>query len=56
MPDADTKGSDWITVMEQMLNMKPKVVVPGHGEIGDDRLIQAVKPTLSPFKVMYWIW
>ncbi|CAM3718524.1 MBL fold metallo-hydrolase [Elizabethkingia occulta] len=46
MPDADTKGSDWITVMEQMLNMKPKVVVPGHGEIGDDRLIQAVKTYL----------
>lgn len=33
MPDPDTKASQWINVLSQVIAMKPKMVVPGHGSL-----------------------
>lgn len=33
MPDEDSKGSLWIKVIQQVIDMKPKIVVPGHGKL-----------------------
>lgn len=47
MPDADAKGSRWIAVLGQLLDLKPSIVVPGHGSIGDAALIRTVRDYLT---------
>ena len=37
--DADVDGTRWIEVLRWLESLDPRHVVPGHGEIGDDRLI-----------------
>jgi glyoxylase-like metal-dependent hydrolase (beta-lactamase superfamily II) len=37
--DVDVDGRHWITVVEELTRLDPKIVVPGHGEIGDAGLI-----------------
>lgn len=50
MPDADTKASRWIEVMKEVKKLKPKTVVPGHGEVGGIELINEVETYLSLVK------
>lgn len=42
MPDADTKPSQWIEVIQQARQLNPKIVVPGHGSVGGIELINEV--------------
>lgn len=42
MPDADASGTNWIQMLERMQALNPSIVVPGHGEVGDARLITAM--------------
>jgi glyoxylase-like metal-dependent hydrolase (beta-lactamase superfamily II) len=35
LPDEDAKGSDWITLLEELEQLAPAIVVPGHGDVGD---------------------
>ena len=37
--DVDVDGSAWIRVLEQLESLAPRVVVPGHGEVGDASVI-----------------
>ena len=37
--DTDVDGSRWIGVLEELQHLDPKVVVPGHGELGDATLL-----------------
>lgn len=37
--DTDVDGSRWLTVLEELQRLNPKIVVPGHGEVGDAGLI-----------------
>lgn len=42
MPDTDASGANWIQMLGRMEKLKPAIVVPGHGEVGDARLITAM--------------
>src|SRR5262249_33978869 len=41
--DTDVSGLGWIRVMEQLADRAPAVVVPGHGAVGDARLLARVR-------------
>lgn len=43
MPDADSDGSGWIEVLEQLEALEPDIVVPGHGATGGVELIQRLR-------------
>jgi glyoxylase-like metal-dependent hydrolase (beta-lactamase superfamily II) len=47
LPDADAHGSPWIDVLERLEALAPKVVVPGHGEVGETALIREVRSYLE---------
>ena len=47
LPDADSHGSEWITLLERLEAMGPATVVPGHGEVGDVGLIREVREYLE---------
>ncbi len=37
--DVDVDGHNWITVIEELQRLDPKIVVPGHGELDDTDLL-----------------
>jgi glyoxylase-like metal-dependent hydrolase (beta-lactamase superfamily II) len=37
--DVDVDGRHWITVVEQLMRFDPRIVIPGHGEVGDADLL-----------------
>ena len=45
--DTDVNGTTWIEVLRQLEALEPEVVVPGHGEVGDARLIADVRSYLE---------
>jgi len=45
--DVDVDGSRWIEVLEELLALKPEIVVPGHGEVTDATLIRDVRDYLA---------
>jgi glyoxylase-like metal-dependent hydrolase (beta-lactamase superfamily II) len=45
--DADVNGSRWIEVLEHLERLEPRVVVPGHGELGDAALVSTVRKYLT---------
>lgn len=45
--DADVDGGKWIGVLEELQRLGAKIVVPGHGEIGDASLLAATREYLS---------
>ena len=47
LPDADSHGSEWITLLERLEAMGPATVVPGHGEVGDVGLIREMREYLE---------
>jgi glyoxylase-like metal-dependent hydrolase (beta-lactamase superfamily II) len=38
-PDADASGKNWLTILDQLDELHPRTIVPGHGEVGDPTLI-----------------
>ena len=46
MPDPDTDALRWISQLERLELLDPAVVVPGHGALGDARLIAAARRSL----------
>lgn len=50
MPDNDTKPSEWIEVIKQTKALKPKIVVPGHGDVGGTELLNYFKNYLVMVK------
>jgi glyoxylase-like metal-dependent hydrolase (beta-lactamase superfamily II) len=38
-PDKDASGKNWLSILDQLDELHPRVIVPGHGEVGDARLI-----------------
>ena len=42
MPDKDTQPSKWINVLIKVKKLKPNIIVPGHGDIGDIQLLEDV--------------
>lgn len=45
-PDEDAVGGKWIAVLEQLEELEPAQVVPGHGEVGDAAMITTAKQFL----------
>lgn len=45
--DTDVDGSRWIDVLDRVLELDPKVVVPGHGEVTDASLVRDVRDYLA---------
>jgi len=43
MADSDSSGANWIETLDHLQNLKPAIVVPGHGEVGDVGLITAMR-------------
>jgi len=38
-PDADASGKNWLSILDKLDELHPKIIVPGHGEVGDAKLI-----------------
>jgi glyoxylase-like metal-dependent hydrolase (beta-lactamase superfamily II) len=42
-PDEDAIASGWLEVIEKLEQLDPKIVVPGHGDVGDAEMIRIAK-------------
>jgi glyoxylase-like metal-dependent hydrolase (beta-lactamase superfamily II) len=45
--DTDVDGRKWIGVLEELQRLDAKIVVPGHGEVGDASLVAATREYLE---------
>lgn len=52
--DTDVSGVRWIKVMERLAGERPRVVVPGHGGVGDARLLAEVRDYLTELRDETW--
>lgn len=52
--DTDVSGLGWIAVMDELRKQSPKVVVPGHGAIGDGDLLLDVRDYLGVLRDETW--
>jgi glyoxylase-like metal-dependent hydrolase (beta-lactamase superfamily II) len=46
-PDADAIGPRWLAVLDELQELQPSIVVGGHGEVGDQGLIDALRDYLT---------
>jgi glyoxylase-like metal-dependent hydrolase (beta-lactamase superfamily II) len=46
MPSADASAKGWIAILDQLELLKPRLIVPDHGVLGDGSLIQKEKAFL----------
>ncbi|WP_200307573.1 MBL fold metallo-hydrolase [Streptomyces adelaidensis] len=52
--DTDVSGIRWIEVMKRLSAERPRVVVPGHGEVGGARLLSDVRDYLELLRDETW--
>jgi glyoxylase-like metal-dependent hydrolase (beta-lactamase superfamily II) len=52
--DVDVSGTRWITVLERLAERSPRVVVPGHGDIGGQQLLTDVRDYLRLLRDETW--
>jgi glyoxylase-like metal-dependent hydrolase (beta-lactamase superfamily II) len=52
--DADVSGVRWIAVMQRLIDEHPRVVVPGHGDIGGHQLLVDVRDYLEELRDETW--
>jgi len=45
--DVDVDGNRWIEILGEFIDLKPEIVVPGHGEVSDTSLIRDVRTYLE---------
>ncbi len=38
-PDKDASGKNWLGILDHLDELHPRIIVPGHGEVGDAKLI-----------------
>lgn len=53
--DTDVSGLRWIRVMERLAATAPRVVVPGHGDIGGPALLTDVRDYLEQLRDETWV-
>ena len=41
--DADLDGARWAAILSEMEGWSPRIVVPGHGDVGDVEVLRAVR-------------
>jgi glyoxylase-like metal-dependent hydrolase (beta-lactamase superfamily II) len=39
LPDADSSSTNWLTILDQLEALQPRIIVPSHGDLGDQSLI-----------------
>lgn len=47
MPDAESSGTSWLKILDQLETTRPRIVVPGHGEVGDATLFEKERSYLK---------
>jgi glyoxylase-like metal-dependent hydrolase (beta-lactamase superfamily II) len=52
--DTDVSGLAWIEVMDGLIAGGPRVVVPGHGSVGDIQVLQGVRDYLGELRDETW--
>jgi glyoxylase-like metal-dependent hydrolase (beta-lactamase superfamily II) len=52
--DTDVSGLRWIDALDRLAGQRPRVVVPGHGDIGDARLLADVGDYLKLLREETW--
>jgi glyoxylase-like metal-dependent hydrolase (beta-lactamase superfamily II) len=52
--DADVSGLGWIAVMEHLISGRPKVVVPGHGDVGGPQILEDTHRYLLELRDETW--
>jgi glyoxylase-like metal-dependent hydrolase (beta-lactamase superfamily II) len=52
--DTDVSGVRWIAVMQRLIDEHPRVVVPGHGDIGGHQLLADVRDYLEELRDETW--
>lgn len=52
--DTDVSGLRWIAVMRRLIEEHPRVVVPGHGDIGGPQLLADVRSYLEELRDETW--
>ena len=52
--DTDVSGVRWIAVMQRLIDENPRVVVPGHGDIGGRQLLTDVRGYLDELRDETW--
>ncbi|GLZ80094.1 MBL fold metallo-hydrolase [Actinorhabdospora filicis] len=52
--DTDVSGLGWLAVLERLAATGPRLVVPGHGEIGDARVLADVADYLRELRDEVW--
>ena len=52
--DTDVSGVGWIAVMRRLIGENPRVVVPGHGDIGGPQLLADVRDYLEELRDETW--
>jgi glyoxylase-like metal-dependent hydrolase (beta-lactamase superfamily II) len=46
-PDADANGISWLAILDQLDELHPRTIAPGHGEVGDASLINTERAYLK---------
>jgi glyoxylase-like metal-dependent hydrolase (beta-lactamase superfamily II) len=52
--DIDVSGVGWIAVMQRLIDERPGVVVPGHGDIGGPQFLADVRDYLQELRDETW--
>ncbi|RDI26617.1 MBL fold metallo-hydrolase [Lentzea flaviverrucosa] len=52
--DTDVSGLAWIDVLDGLISGEPRVVVPGHGTVGDVAVLQGVRDYLGELRDETW--
>jgi glyoxylase-like metal-dependent hydrolase (beta-lactamase superfamily II) len=53
--DVDVSGVRWIAVLDRLLADRPRVVMPGHGDVRDHRLLAEVREYLVELRDETWV-
>jgi glyoxylase-like metal-dependent hydrolase (beta-lactamase superfamily II) len=52
--DTDVSGTRWLAVMQRLAAQRPRVVVPGHGDVGGPQLLADVRDYLQLLRDETW--
>ena len=52
--DTDVSGLAWIDVLDGLIAAEPRIVVPGHGSVGDVAVLQGVRDYLRELRDETW--
>jgi glyoxylase-like metal-dependent hydrolase (beta-lactamase superfamily II) len=53
--DTDVSGTRWLAVMERLVAEAPRIVVPGHGDVGGPDLLSGVRDYLRLLRDETWV-